>query len=1199
MGTLGIGILGSLVASLIYDVPKGIYAYIQKNKPIEEKLKKAFKNAVEAYFQDERQQGRVIDKDEGNYIELLKKELAGEPNGLESEKYKGLYEHFNREIIKDEELAKYLLIEQEKVTQELVRTNSKEIKKSIGEIAEQQRVGLGNIDNALQQIHSIVEIPEFSIANADDEHRGNQLPLPAYTAKREKIVEELCHQLSDYKILILYGTKQIGKSTLARLICQRYASIVKECKEVSDFQLIKYTIQQKTEASLMVLDNLPIKYVERTIELLSTDITSKQYILTTEERFDQSLVNFQVPALCQYEVPLLSEEEVAEIIESYHPTEDIKPIVALCANHHPMLVRATCQYLQAKGWHYAYRDIEQIIKNKHFDSLHPMLARSIEEIKDEEAQHLLNRLLFIQVPFTEDDAVAIADIEPKIAQPRRRFQQIKGSWLSTKDEIHYQITPILKRAWKPDVSQEEKRACNKYLGYTLLSKRQLTESDAISAINYYLSAELYEEAGGIYVKIITSAHQEIPEKSLFNVLWIGVDLPKQMPVGLRVVIRVSQLLSLKNLPKDMQDLVYRDLMKIVDMEGTAIPNASIVYRLMSSICFFQDDMYNGLRYYKMSGSMELKIDKNEAGPLMLPWDEIESYMHSGLWLLLMRVDNEAKFEDWLQTYKDANQESYSMHHVDYEGCYFFVWRYIDLYHKELPFEEQLKVLDRLLNKAETNQIDALVVMILFKKMEMHSIKRDYEPVCSIFKENIDKYRDNELAILLLNAAYGYALYQEGKEENRDESLAYLKKALTCPSEEILPAIHMHVMEVISYIESETDPQLALQSMLAAYDYIQQPDHHLDSYSIYNAKGELAHAKWLAGQREAAVADLSECIEFVLDEVVTDSPFSKAFLCKCDCALTYYESQLSGRQLTPDMAIPRPGLYSENNNDNLEALYSDRRILTSAVLLYFACNELQMIELREKWLYKSIAYQKREGVIKIEHGIMQMFYPHLLRKGDIENALYVCQVNMQATEMARKERQKVRDSDSLLFILQVMPMILYANLQIIEKNDYSALERVHELLDGLNDSQSEYIAIAKELLMVQPADMGPVMYYKDERCKAVPLYHVISALLLTKEETPIPHAFLSMCSIIKDVRSSCESYYHHEMDWVFDELVVEYWNKKITTHPEAFNGIERYKQYGIAQVEREQENKARKCLHNISFHVNELEMPPYIENWVLD
>lgn len=137
MADFVLSVLGSLTASVLFDAPTMLYAYIQKNKPIEEKLKNAFNAAVRAYFQDELQQNRVIALEQSNYIEMLKKELVGEPLELESEKYKKLYTYFNAEIVKDEVLADYVQIEQGRVSQKLIRTNSKEIREAISSYSKQ------------------------------------------------------------------------------------------------------------------------------------------------------------------------------------------------------------------------------------------------------------------------------------------------------------------------------------------------------------------------------------------------------------------------------------------------------------------------------------------------------------------------------------------------------------------------------------------------------------------------------------------------------------------------------------------------------------------------------------------------------------------------------------------------------------------------------------------------------------------------------------------------------------------------------------------------------------------------------------------------------------------------------------------------------------------------------------------------------
>lgn len=1055
-----------------------------------------------------------------------------------------------------------------------------------------------SIQEGVKQLYSFVELPSFDIIETPNEqHNVAAIMLPDHTAMRKELVDNLCVQLAQNKVLLLYGNRQIGKSIIARLIAQRYPTRLVECRGVLNFQYIKVPIQRKDEAEIVVLDNLASDYVENAIELIATDETSTRYVLTTEELYDASLCPFKTPSIYQQEIPLLTEAEVEEIVGTYHPSEDIQPIVSLCTNHHPVLVQSLCQYLQALEWKYNYHDIELIIKGDHLNLPQRKVGQILSGIEDE-ARHLLNRILLFQAPFTDDEVIDLANIEPRIDQPRLRLQQIKSDWLSCIDGVHYQISPLLKTAWKPDLVRSERNACNHHLGYALIAKKNITDLEAVRAISYYNCAELYEEAGGIYVKILTSSMDLIPRRSLLNLLWVGVDLPKEMSVSLRLIIRISQLLRLKNISKEQQEKIYHDLMNLVDTEGVTIPNAGLAYRLMSSICFFRDDVNNGLRYYRMGAPLNISDNDEDASLLKLS-GEIGSYMQSGLWFLLMRIGEMPKFEEWLHTYRDTNQGSHPLYPVDYAGCYFFVWRYIDTICKGKTWDEKQGQLDILLVKSKEYEIDALIIMILFKKMELFSMEKKYEQVNALYQQNMCLYESDPLAQLVFNASMGYALYREGNEDRREECLGYLSKSLLCPDKDILPDVRLHIMETKSYVESYTDTQLALRSMQEAYDYIQVPYHRMDAYDLYFAKGELVHAKWLAGEREAAILDLSECMEFVLDEVHGDSPFAKTYLCKCDCALTSYEHELSGVPLPKDMATPKPGMYTELSSTELDDLYTENRIFVSGYLMYGVCEHLKIADLKEKWLYKTIEYQRKEGRVSVEHGILQTFYPELLRKNDLDNAIYVCQVAIQANDLAKEEHEKNFNTQEFLISLQLMPMLIYAIHRIIQSDDYSAFERIHEITDTWNEKYTKLVPIVNEILKLPVEEYKVALYAKYEEGNSFPLYQVISALILINEETPLTRTHVSLCSIAKEFRTHCNTYYRQKMDWVFDEFVIDYWNKKIETHPSAFNGIERYQENGIAQIEREQANKARICLRNISFHVNGLALPSYIEDWLLD
>lgn len=1195
MGALGIGILGSIIATVITGAPVGLYRYIQKNKPIEEQLRKAFDKAVRRYFKDELQQEKVIYHDSDYYIALLKDELAGKHIDFESEKYKKLYSYFYEEINKEPALAHFVENAKQDLTVELIKSSAQEVQDALGGYAQQIIRKEDELKETLGQLFNLAELPSYGVGYIDETKDTKPLiELPEHTSKRAELTGKLSAQIDSYKIVILYGTKQIGKSTEAKLIAREYDSKIVECRDVSSFQFIKFAIQANVDATLIVLDNVLSKYVEQTIELISTYDLPNSYIITTDEAVDESLFNFKAQSIYQHEIPLLSEKECAEIIESYHPADDIQPIVSVCANQHPVLVQMTCQYLQLKNWEYDYDDLMKIFKGEHFQMLQRKIGKVLAEIQDTNARRLLNRLLLIHAPFTEEEVIALAGVEPKIDEPRLNFQRIQASWLSKLGEKHYVITPMLRSVWKPDMSRAERCACNRYMGDALINMRKLTDIESVRAISYYIDAEMYDMAGGVYVSILSSG-KKIPEKSLLTLLWVGVELPKGMSVSVRFAVRVVQLLVLKNLPKEMQDMLYTDLMKIVDFEGTSIPNQVITYRLMSSICFFRDDIENGLRYHQLGAS--LKIDEtDEQGALIHLSDEIGTYIQSGLWFLLMAIHDMQKFEEWLCVYRDTDQGKNKMMPMDYEGCYFFVWRYIDKYHRNLAIEEKIILLDELSAKAKAYNVTAIAIMAEFKKMDLYRGARMYPEMLKLYEQCMEEYKDEPLAILVFNATVGYGYYQEKKPEERDICLQYMQQALICSEEDILPAVNVHVREVMSYVQSETDKQQALQSMQGAYDYIQMPKHRVDPYDTFFALAELAHAKWLAGDKKRAIRDMSECVEFAYKELKTNSPYAKTYMCKCDCALLNYESELSGKALPADQASPVPGMYTELGDVGYEDLYTEKRLFTTAILMYMLCDELKIGDLKEKWTYKAIDIQKASGEINYEHGILQLMYPYLLEKRDITNAIYVSHITHQACVILNQEKGFNTDVEEQLIVMRLLPMLMVAVQEIQLHNDYTTYDRVHELLD---DIEGQRVAITRELMQLPPEEITEDLIDQYEGGASYPMFYVIGVLLMQKEDLEVQKAFLMSCYLVQNIRKTCGSHYQKATDGLFDAFVVDYWKCKIQDMPEAFEGMERFWEKGIAKIEAEQDNKAKKCLQVLYNHVKDRDALAKVEDWLLE
>ena len=1196
-GTIAVlkAIAESLAASCIYGGVSKICDVIKANKPLDKQLRRAFEKAVCRYFQDELQQEKVIYHDTDYYIELLKKDLDGQPIDLDSEKYKKLYDYFYEEIMKNPALSDFAEIKKLNITQELIRENSEEIKGIVVNYGEKILSHEAKSFELITRLYNIAELPTFTLSN-DSEGYGTSLELPEHVTMRKELTDHLCAQLENNKVLLLYGTKQIGKSIEAIIVAKRYNGAKIDCSVAPNFQFIKATLQAYRDVPIVVLDNLATEYVENTIQLIATDTSERRYIITTDEAFDISVINFNPPTIYQKEIELLNEDECAELIMSYHPSDEIlTPIVALCSNRHPALVQRVCEYLRAKNWSSDMTELESLVKGAHLADLEHKIGKLLADIPDSERRRMLNRLLLFKLPFTEEEAIDLADVEPSISGARMHIHQLKANWLSKTYESRYMITPYLKSVWKPDLPKAECIACNKYLGKKIITQKTITEVDAIQAVMYYQSAEAYDTAGAIYVRILTCMPQRVPEKSILNLYWTDDKLPEGMSVDVRFIVRMTQVMQLKNAPKETQETVYKSLMKIVDDEIGTLSNAALSCMLLSGICFFKEDITNGLRYYRKWHELENgEMADEQVAPLA---KELWEYMQSGIWYLLTKADDANKYEEWLHAYEEINHGQYPMLPMDYESCYRFVWLYIDEYHKDLSFEGKIELLDGMLAKAEEYQVTALASMILYKKMDMYRCLRRIGEVQKIYDENIAKYKDNPLAILVMNEALGYAYYQNGQQDDKGKALGYLTNALECADEDILPAVRVHVIEVISYIQLEEDKLQALQTIQKAYEYIRKPKHRIGNHYVYKVKGELAQAKWLAGDKVGAVRDMSSCVTYALKRIKKDSSIAKSYLCICDCALSNYVSEVSGFPLQDDSAKPMPGMFTEIGDESFVEEYNVDRLFITSYWMYLLSKDLKIEDLRVLWLYKMIDYVRSEEVSS-KHGILQSVYPELLKMGDAENAICVCVAARKAMDLVRAEEPSIKDPTTVLYVLQLMPLLLYAVKKIVEKKDYSVYEQLGELLEGVDETQVQGVEIVKQLLAIPVNELGPKIYYEYEGCKDYPLYQIASAILLINEDTPILHAFISMCSIIQMFRGHCDNYYRKELGWVFDDLVIGYWERKIAANPEAFEGKERFQTVGLPKVLAEKDNKAKTYLKVLSFHIKNLEVPSYIEDWLM-
>ena len=1193
-GMLG-SIFTSLVASVLFKAGSMVYDYIQQRKSFEEKLEDAFHRALRRYFHDELQQETVYYREKEKYIERFKQELAGEVDAYESEKYKKLYDYFRREIYRSPYLWVECLFAYVRLGIKIQRQNQQELKALINansnKLMQKQKETL----DVIKQFVDYVSLPSFSIHDKEE-----KMWMPEHLSRRESIVKPLSGIFENHKILLIHGTKLSGKSTLAKLMAQPYSYTYIDCKEAAAFQSIRFTLLNHNHVDanreLVILDNLAPEYMDGVMRELSQDTSNTKYIITSIERFHNEVLTYNCPDVFQFEIPFLLQEEIEEIIATYHPTDDISEIVSICSKQHPILVQSVCKYLQAKNWEIDLATISAMLKGSPMENLEEFVTETLQrEIPDEETRHLLNRILVASFLFTEEEVYKLAQIEPQILQPRQKFNQLKPIWLYQNTDGRYHVTPILKSVFKPDLLENEKKACNQYLGDSIIAKKNISEWNAALAITYYAEAGNYEYAGELYVQIISKYGKQLSEKSILCNMWVGVPLPAEMSLGMRYIIRLTQVMQLENMSNDGKDFVYQDLQRLLDTEGNQLRNASVAYAYMSSICVMRGDVTNALRYRMKSIASGDSIEEGNEQLLAMIGDNYQS----GLWVHLSRISNIGEYEQWLQVYDGSALKGRPMSMIDYAGCFLFVGQYLQIHGNGKPISDKIKLLDELLEKAEAYKVDDLIILIVYQKMISYLSVKGYEDVESLYQTYMPRFETNPLAIFVLNDAMGAALSENEKVVDKSISLEYLIEARSVVQQGILPELQLYNLERIAFLQAEKDKPRAVETLQEAVDYANNPDCHIQRQECYFAKGELAQAKWAAGDKDGAVKELSGCIEFALEELQSNSEYAKTYFCKCGSMVYQYYCEVSGEPDDGKHVPPTQGMFKHVAYDAYDEVFEERSVLITVIEMYRLCEALNMLDMMEKWGYKAIEISKRQEKVDIEGCLLENIYPYLLKKGDVQNALYVAKVSNHSMKIAIEKEQNNKGISHWVLVSQVIPLLLLAISKKVIENDNSLYDPIQQLFNDLDDIEHEDALEETKAILSVPVDEMDYQTLKQNRyINIYPVNQIIFILQLLDQQTTTPEAFMLICTLLNRIQAENRLLYKNSLDWIFDDFVQIYWRWRIETRKEDFYDLPKFFERGLAQLGNENVNKAKKYMSLLYYHVR-LQMNGNLYDWLME
>src|SRR5262245_10128619 len=208
-------------------------------------------------------------------------------------------------------------------------------------------------------------------------------------------------------------------------------------------------------------DHMPDVYENALSRLIyAVKLNSGRFIVTT-----QGILPSRIVALCDippdtfFDVPLLSEQEVEELVSNYGCQAGSVPggwgqIIFISTKGHPQLAHAYVINQEGKGWPAPILD--DLVSSPGIDEIRREIRQRLrEQISSDDARTFLYRLSVFTGRFERQQALHLGRLEPQIRMPGDVFDSLVGPWIEPVDEKHFRMSPLLENTVKEHFSKQE------------------------------------------------------------------------------------------------------------------------------------------------------------------------------------------------------------------------------------------------------------------------------------------------------------------------------------------------------------------------------------------------------------------------------------------------------------------------------------------------------------------------------------------------------------------------------------------------------------------------------------------------------------------------------------------------------------------------------------------------------------------------
>jgi tetratricopeptide (TPR) repeat protein len=337
--------------------------------------------------------------------------------------------------------------------------------------------------------------------------------------KRNDLIESVKANVERLNLYLLSGSAGTGKTTLAAQVAESWQGVVvwMTLRSLSPestgagIRRATASIISTSQKCLVILDD--IDFLPASFHRFEPQLAS--LLLVAHEKDACILFSSQRPLPQQFSrrfntsvehmlrVPMLNRQEIRHYCAQQGCPQIESDFVAanilVKTRGHPTLVHALLKQSVLSQW----RGVADDLSADHSDVLlaERRDARQLLSGLSEPTRDLLYRLSLIEDQFRQEHALKIGELEPPVALPGDRFDQVIGPWIEPLASGYYQISPLLSGEAEHVWSAEKCRKFHGAIAEAILTSEPRTVIEANTVLRHAWKARslrnLYRICGSL------------------------------------------------------------------------------------------------------------------------------------------------------------------------------------------------------------------------------------------------------------------------------------------------------------------------------------------------------------------------------------------------------------------------------------------------------------------------------------------------------------------------------------------------------------------------------------------------------------------------------------------------------------------------------------------------------------------------------